>query len=685
MKNCNDNCFPPLIPENENNCFPQPCECPPYILPPVPSVCEGQSLYQAVNNLTHRVNICINTYNSVMGECYKTLHNLQNAAGENGAFYGKKEVWIEDGYDSTSGSKYKIIHKAHLDRNCRPIKMELKLAYNNTTNSKITETIANASKSTFADMAITGIAAGDGGWYGNVLYKCAPLPTDESKAASTYTVGFTKGGRMLAYSSNVEISQLQNDEIENSMGCPGILIYHGEITTGAYITNIPNHNTATSRICMGQNPNTKEVLILSVDLLDNNLGMTSSDCARILAGYGCDIAVEIDEGSNAATLYHGFPNLGWESLNNSTYAFWYISRAKNYTNDFQYEVNTLTQNYAQLAAKVAGHDVKIAEIEEEITNIYSEISDIKDNITGLESRIEAAESQITTIQGQISMIQGQISTIQGQISTINSTISSMQGDISSINSSISTITNNITQINQKIEELNEKIDSYTLPIATADTVGGIKVGSGLNITKDGTLSATGGSYTLPAATTSTLGGVIVGSGLSVEANGTLSATGGGSYTLPPATTSTLGGIKVGSRLSITGDGTLSANEFVPINYLNLAVYTTTSKEIVSNASANVIYMGSQIFVNTSIPSGRGGSYYIDGTYNGGGNSPLKSLLYKIYTLMIGMNYTFIDKTNPGNIIQIKNIGGGDTVPVIELSNVLNDDGQNGLLIFKYLG
>lgn len=41
-------------------------------------------------------------------------------------------------------------------------------------------------------------------------------------------------------------------------------------------------------------------------------------------------------------------------------------------------------------------------------------------------------------------------------------------------------------------------------------------------------SGGGGSYTLPPATTSTLGGVKVGSGLSVESDGTLSATGGGS-------------------------------------------------------------------------------------------------------------------------------------------------------------
>lgn len=58
------------------------------------------------------------------------------------------------------------------------------------------------------------------------------------------------------------------------------------------------------------------------------------------------------------------------------------------------------------------------------------------------------------------------------------------------------------------------------------------------------------------ASATTLGGVKVGSGLSITGDGTLSAT---PYSLPIASASTLGGIKIGSQLSIAGDGTLSAS------------------------------------------------------------------------------------------------------------------------------
>ena len=95
---------------------------------------------------------------------------------------------------------------------------------------------------------------------------------------------------------------------------------------------------------------------------------------------------------------------------------------------------------------------------------------------------------------------------------------------------------------------------YTLPAATATTLGGVKVGTGLNIAPDGTLSAAE-QYALPAATATTLGGVKVGTGLNIAPDGTLSAA--EQYALPAATADQLGGVKVGDYLDIAPDGTLS--------------------------------------------------------------------------------------------------------------------------------
>lgn len=102
-------------------------------------------------------------------------------------------------------------------------------------------------------------------------------------------------------------------------------------------------------------------------------------------------------------------------------------------------------------------------------------------------------------------------------------------------------------------------EGYTLPPASATTLGGVKIGSGINVTADGVISADGGggsSYVLPAATANTLGGIKVGDNLTITTDGKLSAN-AGAYVLPAATSAVLGGVKVGSGLNVTQDGTLS--------------------------------------------------------------------------------------------------------------------------------
>lgn len=68
-------------------------------------------------------------------------------------------------------------------------------------------------------------------------------------------------------------------------------------------------------------------------------------------------------------------------------------------------------------------------------------------------------------------------------------------------------------------------EHYVLPVASANTLGGVKIGNGLSIT-DGVLSADAPDpYELPTASAETLGGIKVGSGLSIN-DGVLSVAGG---------------------------------------------------------------------------------------------------------------------------------------------------------------
>lgn len=120
---------------------------------------------------------------------------------------------------------------------------------------------------------------------------------------------------------------------------------------------------------------------------------------------------------------------------------------------------------------------------------------------------------------------------------------------------------------------------YTLPEATASTLGGIKVSGAFTLTGGtlvytppkatsydwgvvrvgSTLNVNDGiiEYNLPIASTSTLGGIRIGENLSIDGSGVVSAVGAGFYNLPTATSSVLGGIKVGSTLAINTSGSLN--------------------------------------------------------------------------------------------------------------------------------
>lgn len=184
---------------------------------------------------------------------------------------------------------------------------------------------------------------------------------------------------------------------------------------------------------------------------------------------------------------------------------------------------------------------------------------------------------------------------------------------------------------------------YVLPIATAADLGGIRIGTGLNIDASGVVSvdvgitdyndlenlpdltvytktedlsvvATSGSYNdlldkptipseyeLPTASSSTLGGIKVGTGLSISSAGVLSAT-STSYTLPTASTSTKGGITVDGTLLAMNGTTLTAPGYLPLTGGTM----TGALHLVSESETN--YGGIINFGDIRSSTGRGYVY-----------------------------------------------------------------------------
>lgn len=391
--------FPPFCPDDRpHHCAPPPPPpCPP--MPPVPSVVRGMDLYEAMDKLSDRVNICIHNYNAVMSESYKTLHNLQRAAEENGAYYGPGEVWVEEGYYADESSTYHLVHKACVDRRGEPIRMQLHLAYGNTTNSQIEQAIFHASKVEYADKMMVAIPKTDKGWYGKAIWHGCPIQSDDQP--ELYTVGFTKSGVMRVYNNGVDVNQMLRDTVENAMGCSGVLIQNGQITDDSYRVHIPDAEKQTSRVCIGQNLNTREVIILTVGNENdvNRKGLTSKACAEILRQYGCDIAVELCEGVGSGAVDKGSLMYVPDDVKEPTaYAYWFISRKCFYRNDYERELAELVQNYGRCLWQGFLNERNIAQVkadlEKEIERAKAAEEQLQDNIDAERDRAMAEEDRL---------------------------------------------------------------------------------------------------------------------------------------------------------------------------------------------------------------------------------------------------------------------------------------------------
>jgi hypothetical protein len=112
-----------------------------------------------------------------------------------------------------------------------------------------------------------------------------------------------------------------------------------------------------------------------------------------------------------------------------------------------------------------------------------------------------------------------------------------------------------------IDTMANIIQSSTAPTGTTstiwyDTVGGRAYVYYNNAWVDANPSI---AYTLPTASTSTLGGVKIGSGIKIAFDGTISVTTSTPYVLTTATTGALGGVKIdGTTIVINGNGVISA-------------------------------------------------------------------------------------------------------------------------------
>lgn len=462
--------FPTFVPNPPVGCIPNPN---------IPAVPYGYSVEEQILALDKKVLCMAGTYNKVMAECYKLLRNMQKASEENGAYYNKGAVWTEEKFDAESSAIYTLTHINKYDAKNNPINFKLRLAYDNYENKNLKEDMFEASKATSADKMVIAQYQTAAGWYGLNFADGCKLPTTINE--NLYTLGFTNDRDIKLYQNSIGYEQLVNDGIVNSMGVAGILIQDGAITATEYINKIPQYNVKTSRVAIGQNQETGEIIILSTGKENdaNKQGMTTASVASALLAAGCTIATELCEGDNSEMMNKGgFNYVPADNEVPSAVAYWYISRDEFYVNDCQYEIADLTQDYAKALWTNYLNALKIEqEIEDRKTadeNLQNQIDDLESTVSKFESRINTLETNVAELTTRMTAVETKNTQQDTEIAKkLNKSGDTMSGVLNMGNNKITALSNgtaNTDAVNYgQLSTTNTNLSSLTTRVTAAET------------------------------------------------------------------------------------------------------------------------------------------------------------------------------------------------------------------------
>lgn len=629
---------------------PPPCEpefcaipVPPPIMPVVPPPVPGFNPQAQMGAVIEKTNECIHRWNYIQANCFKALNDCVGAAKTSPVYYDDSEVHLEQGYSSDDSAVYHIVRVQKYDKAGCPIRVKLGLAYDNSTNSNVRQSMHDYSFVKSANVIMTAVNPAQEGWNGPAMWRgmaIAGTPNTEG-----YIAGFNALGTLKVYKGNVETTNLCQDKIVDMIGAVTPIILDSEITEQAKALTTKKAITA-----IGYNSGCGQTILFNVGITENP-GMQGITVATILKVMGCNTAV-ITAMQDATDE----PSIGMEYLGRWTdapakynepqnVAFWYVSKRPEcgFKNDFETEIANLVQSTGYCANGITELRDKVENAQETADKALSlaqdnadKIATIQGQITEIYSKIDALNTRLTKVEGDITTIKGQIDTINQQITTINQAISSIREEISNITEQIAGITSSITNLTNRVQTVEGKVTTIEgnitdiqgditniegditninnalddikggtteLPYVkkAGDTMSGAlnmgsnKVSSVGTPTEDADAATkkyvddkvSGAEYKLPIAGPTKLGGVKVGSGLNITADGTLSATGGG------------GG--VGDYLPLAG-GTMSGDivmsDGTNINFDQSGSIYNDNGSVVVKSNGPVVAMGTQVKVQT---------------------------------------------------------------------------------------
>jgi hypothetical protein len=550
-----------------------------------------------------RTNEAICRWNQISADCYKALHDTVDAAISNDVYYDRDEVNLYCGYDEAEESTYYVISARAVDKKGEPIRVRLAPAFNNTTNSGVTQKISDVSYITNANAIITAVSPTNPKWAGPAMCAGGAMPGETIPGG--YVAGFNMHGVLKVFSSEVDPNVLYQNKMVDVVGPVLPLIQEGQITAaGQGMTELRN-------ICVigwRRSDGTKFFLWSGNQ---ENPGMSGVTAANILIGYGCTTAVatayeayeekeEYEPRNGSGMEYMAtMPTapMGWAVPSNS--AFWYITKRpfRGWRNRFEGEIADLVQKAGQTqndvnyigykvdtVVDIANEAIQKANqandrldlLEPRVDNLETRMAQAETNINGLRQDLNAEIQRATNRENQIEQ------NLNNEINRAQNAEKALQEDIDeereariaadqNLQTQITDVQNNLTQeIKDRTEadtNLNNAILAEQLARSTADTrlENLIEAEEAARQLADSTLQQTinniiDGSQkieiapdSLPIASPTQLGAIKVGENLTITEDGVLNATaegGGGEYTAGPG-------------ISITGT-TISTDN----NYLN---------------------------------------------------------------------------------------------------------------------
>ena len=407
-----------------------------YHIPPVQYV-PGMNEQEQLANLNCKMNELIELFNCNTDKVYGAYEEVVRSAVCNDAFY--KEITVESGYLADASTSYELVHIPYVDCACQPIYMEMGLAYNNTTNSGVTESVFDKALEVYADKILP---AAERGFQGVAIWKGAPIYSGETHGDTRalipgqcdYTLGVTENGYFKIYDTPNDrdntgmIKTMRQDKVRNSMGC-AVIIRGGEYVVDDNLSEMELPCTV-----MAMNYKTKERFILAIGKDNVASDITPEMIANLLKKYDVDVAALTSWGQQSYLLDKGqfsFMPTSTDSDGIPTVpqsaAFWYITKRRNFHNDYVKEVAALTiqmgENlwYDELASESVDN-LKLDFVELR-NNLEQEIQDRKDADDALGERIDkeiaerkAADTALDEkYAGEVARLDGEIDVLSQRV------------------------------------------------------------------------------------------------------------------------------------------------------------------------------------------------------------------------------------------------------------------------------